>query len=205
MSVNPEIFDPPKDLAKDHRRAVAERNIEAILDAAERLLEGRTQATISAVAAEARISRVTVYAHFPTREQLLEAVAERAVQRTTAALDEAGLDEGSAADALDRVLAVGWRALGRYDAIAQATAEQLTWDARRRLHETAIARVEDLVERGRKQGDFRTDLPTEWLVASSFALIHAAGEEVRAGRLELAAAPQVLRATMRALLLRLSQ
>lgn len=201
MSVNPEISSPPP----DHRRAVAERNVEAILDAAERLLERRTQATISAVAAEARLSRVTVYAHFASREQLLEAVAERAICTTTAALDAAGLDEGLAADALDRAVAVGWSALTRYAAVAQATAEQLSWDARRRLHETAIARVHGLVERGREQGDFRTDLPTEWLVASSFALIHTAGEEVRAGRLEQSAAAQVLRATMRALLSRRPQ
>src|SRR5262249_52320595 len=98
-----------------------------------------------------------------------------------------------------RAMAVGWSALSRYGAIAQATAEQLSWDARRRLHETAIARVHGLVERGREQGDFRRDLPTEWLVASSFALIPAARAEVRAGRLEQSAASQVLRATMRAL------
>ncbi len=116
--INPEPSTPPK----DHRQAVAERNVEAILEAAERLLERRTQATISAVAAQARFSRVTVYTHFPTREQLLEAVAERTIRTTTLALDAAGHDEGSAADALDRALAVGWRALGRYDAIAQATA-----------------------------------------------------------------------------------
>ena len=79
MSVNPQVIGH----LKDHRRAVAERNVEAILDAAERLLERRLQATISAVAAEAQLSRVTVYAHFPTREQLLEAVAERAVRTTS--------------------------------------------------------------------------------------------------------------------------
>ena len=64
-----------------------------------------------------------MYAHFPTREELLEAVVERAIRTTTLALDAAGLDEGSAADALDHALAVGWRALGRYHPIAQATAE----------------------------------------------------------------------------------
>src|SRR5215475_626645 len=196
MSVKPQIVGH----LKDHRRAVAERNIEAILDAAERLLERRLQATISAVAAEAELSRVTVYAHFPTRERLLEAVAERALWTTSAALDAVGLDEGSASDAIDRALEVGWRALGRYDAIARATAEHLSWEARHRLHGTAITRVLGLVERGREQGDFRVDLPAEWLVAACFALIHAAGEEVRAGRLEPSAAPRVLRATARALL-----
>ncbi|HKA11082.1 MAG TPA: hypothetical protein VKI99_11505 [Candidatus Dormibacteraeota bacterium] len=142
--------------------------------------------------------------HFPTREHLLEAVAERATLTTSAALDAAGLDEGSASDALDRALDVGWRALGRYDAIAQATAEQLSWEPGHRLLVTAIARVLGLIDRGREQGEFRTDLPTEWLVASCFALIHAAGQEVRAGRLAPSAAPKVLRAAVRALILRWS-
>jgi AcrR family transcriptional regulator len=62
----------------DHRRAVAERNVEAILDAAEALIERRSQTTITAVANEAGVSRVTVYSNFPTTEQLVEAVVERA-------------------------------------------------------------------------------------------------------------------------------
>lgn len=56
----PETFDLPK----NHNRAVAERNLESILDAAERLVERGIQATISAVAAEAGLSGVTVYATF---------------------------------------------------------------------------------------------------------------------------------------------
>jgi len=52
--------------AADYQRAIAERNVGAILDAAEELLEERAAASISAVAARAGVSRVTVYAHFPT-------------------------------------------------------------------------------------------------------------------------------------------
>jgi TetR/AcrR family transcriptional regulator, mexCD-oprJ operon repressor len=78
--VAPQMAEP----ATDHRRAIAERNVEAILDAAEQLLERRSQATIAAVAKEAGVSRVTVYAHFATREKLLEAIVERAVERATA-------------------------------------------------------------------------------------------------------------------------
>ncbi len=188
--------------SKDHRRAVADRNIEAILDAAERLLERGGQATISAVATEAGLSRVTVYAHFPTREQLLKAVAERAIRLATVETEAARLDEGSAADALDRVVALSWRVLDRHQAMARATAEQLSSDDRRRLHETLLAGFRRLVDRGREQGCFRSDLPPEWLVASFYALIHAASDEVRAGRLEPSAAPEVLGATMRDLFLR---
>jgi len=58
-------------MAVDHRRAVAERNVEAILDAAEALLEEAAQTSFAAVATRAGVSRPTVYAHYATREALL--------------------------------------------------------------------------------------------------------------------------------------
>jgi TetR/AcrR family transcriptional repressor of mexCD-oprJ operon len=183
--------------ALDHRRATAERNIEAILDAVERLLERGSQATIVGVAAEAGVSRVTVYAHFETREQLLEAVVERTVQRTTEALDAVEPERGPPLEALGRVIEVGWRDLDRNNAIAQAAGEQLTAEALRRSHQPAHRRLRKLVDRGRRSGDFRADVPAEWLVTAFHALIHAAGDDVRAGRIRAGAALDALRKTMR--------
>jgi TetR/AcrR family transcriptional regulator, mexCD-oprJ operon repressor len=180
----------------DHRRATAERNIEAILDAAERLLERGNQTTIVAVANEAGVSRVTVYAHFTTLEQLLEAVVERAVQRTTEALDAVQPERGPPLEALGRIVDVGWRDLDRNNAIAQAAGEQLTAEALRRAHRAAHRRLRKLVDRGRRSGDLRTDVPAEWLVTAFHALIHAAGDEVRAGRMPAGAALEALRTTM---------
>src|SRR5262245_41311671 len=91
--------------AAGHQRVIAERNVEAILDAVEELLERRGQASISAVAAQAGVSRVTVYAHFPTWEALLEAAVERAVRRTMTALEAAEPDVGPPVQALERMLA----------------------------------------------------------------------------------------------------
>jgi hypothetical protein len=100
-------------------------------------------------------------------------------------------------DALERVIAAAWRELDRNRAIAQAAAEQLSPAALARAHEAAHRRIRDLTERGRAEGVFRTDLPTDWLVTSCFALMHACGDEVRAGRMDASAAPDVLTATMR--------
>jgi TetR/AcrR family transcriptional regulator, mexCD-oprJ operon repressor len=183
--------------AMDHRRAVAERNVEAILDAAEALLERRAQASVTAVAAEAGVSRVTVYAHFPTLGELIEAVVERAVRGAWVALETAEPGRGSPVEALERVVAAGWRELDRNRAVAQAAAEHLSSDAMTRAHETAHRQVAELVERGRAEGAFRTDVPAEWLVTSCFALMHACGDEVRAGRIDAAAAPPILTATIR--------
>jgi TetR/AcrR family transcriptional repressor of mexCD-oprJ operon len=182
--------------ATDHRRATAERNIEAILDAVERLLEQGSEPTIVAVAGEAGVSRVTVYAHFTTREQLLEAVVERTVTRSTDAIDAVEPERGPPLEALRRVIEVGWRDLDRNGAIAQAAAEQLTPEALRRTHQAAHRRLRKLIQRGRRSGDFRTDMPAEWLVAAFHALIHAAGDEVRAGRMSAPAALAALQKTV---------
>jgi AcrR family transcriptional regulator len=186
--------------ATDHRKATAERNVAAILDAAERLLERRGPATIAAVAAEAEVSRVTVYAHFPTWEALIEAVVERAVQRSALVLDASDPGSGPAIDAFSRLLAAGWQDLARNSAIAEAAAARLSADAMVRSHQAAHARVADLIERGRRDGSFRTDLPAGWLVTATFALIHACADDVRAGRLQPAEAERVLPATLRGLL-----
>src|SRR5260370_11442031 len=131
-----------------YQREVAERNIEAILDAAEELLEVQGHATISAVAAQAGVSRVTVYAHFPTWEALLEAAVERAVGRTMRALESASPDEGPPLEALDRMLAGAWQHLARYGAMARAVAELLTPEAVTRTHQAAHQAVGAVLARG---------------------------------------------------------
>jgi TetR/AcrR family transcriptional regulator, mexCD-oprJ operon repressor len=182
--------------AVDHRRATAERNVEAILDAAERLLARGGRASIAAVAHEAGVSRVTVYAHFADLPELIEAVVGRAVESTTAALAAADVETGPALEALDRMLARGWRELDRHAAMAGAAAEHLAADRMRRSHEAFLGVLERLVDRGRAEGAFRTDVPASWLVTTAFALVHAAGDDVRAGRFDADEALEVLTTTL---------
>jgi TetR/AcrR family transcriptional regulator, mexCD-oprJ operon repressor len=194
--VNPRAQEP----AADHRRATAERNVQAILDAAEELLVRGAQPTVSAVAAQAGVSRVTVYAHFPTPQALLEAVVQRAAEHAAAVLDSVHPERGTAAEALDRLLAAAWRELHRNSAMAAAAVTQLSPAALTRSHQAAQQRVRELVDRGRADGSFRSDLPAGWLVSSCFAVIHACADEVHSGRLDPAAAQDVLAATIRSLL-----
>jgi TetR/AcrR family transcriptional regulator, mexCD-oprJ operon repressor len=181
----------------DHRRATAERNVEAILDAAERLLEARKPLSIAAVAAGAGVSRVTVYAHFENLADLVEAVVARSVEHATAAIAAATPDTGTAVEALERLLQKGWRELDRRDAVARAAAEHLPGESLRRLHEPMLRVLQALVARGRDEGAFRTDLPASWLVTTVYALIHAAGDDVRAGRVDADDALQILATTVR--------
>jgi TetR/AcrR family transcriptional repressor of mexCD-oprJ operon len=182
----------------DHRRATAERNVQSILDAAEALLRDGQTASIAAVATRAGVSRVTVYAHFSTREAILEAVVERAVARALEAFEAATSGTSSAAEALERAVTASWAELSAHSAIAQAAAAQLSPDALRKTHESANAHARRMFESGMRAGEFRTDVPAEWLVSVYHALLHAAGDDVRAGRLDSATALHALTTTMRA-------
>ena len=184
----------------DHRRAVSERNLEAILDAAERLLEQHKQPSIAAVAGESGVSRVTVYAHFATREALLEALVERAVGRATSGLAAARPDDGPAPEALERVIAASAHELGRHVAIAGAATAHLDPSTLRRAHELSLAPVRQLIDRGRRDGSFRADLPAEWLVTCFYTLLHAAGEDIRDGGADPAEALDALTRSLRDLI-----
>jgi len=182
--------------ATDRRRAIADRNVRAILDAAEELLRNHAPVTIAAVASQSGVSRVTVYAHFATGEALLEAVVERAVGHAAAALAAAAPATGPPLEALTRLVAAGWRELGSNAAMAEAAAARLSADAMARSHQAARQPVAELVARGRSDGTFRRDVPESWLVTCCFALFHSCADEVRAGRLDPADAERVLTTTL---------
>jgi TetR/AcrR family transcriptional repressor of mexCD-oprJ operon len=180
-----------------YQRKVAGRNTEAILEAAEELLRSQGHASISAVAAQAGVSRVTVYAHFPTGEALLEAAVERAVRRTMTALESVHPEQGPPVEALDRMLAATWQHLARYQAMAAAVAELLNPEAVTRTHQAAHQTIGALLQRGRADGSFRSDLPAGWLVTASIALVHACSDGVRAGQIAEQDAVHILSTSIR--------
>src|SRR5919201_2501702 len=180
----------------DSRYVTAERNLEAILDAAQGLLQRGEQINVSAVATAAGVSRPTVYSHFPNPDQLLKALVERTVQRTMAAIESAEPESGPPLDALQRLIAASWEELAHHEEIARAASTHLNAHAMRRAHESARGVIRKLVERGRRGHSFRTDLPIEWLVTTCLALIHAAADEVRMGELDPSAAHTALYRTI---------
>jgi TetR/AcrR family transcriptional repressor of mexCD-oprJ operon len=163
----------------DYRRVIAERNAVAILDATERLLADNTALSMVAIAAEAGVSRPTLYAHFKSIGDIVEAAVERSVHASVAAFAAAQPDAGAADEALVRMVAASWGQLGRFDALARGAAEHLTPGALHRTHEAMMTPLQGLVERGQHDGAFRTDLPADWLVTMFFTLMHGADEHAR--------------------------
>jgi AcrR family transcriptional regulator len=169
------------------RRADAERSIAAVLDAAERTLPDRPDAGMGEIARAAGVSRQTVYAHFASREALLSAVAERALEQTLAAIDAAQPERGDPAEALDRLVMAWWASVARHARVLEALATTLPTSADvHEFHAPVLARVEALAARGRFAGS------PGWLAVAFLALMHAAAEQVAAGRLSEADAGRAL-------------
>jgi AcrR family transcriptional regulator len=182
--------------AVDHRRAVAERNAAAILDAAERLLARRTPLSMAAIAAEAAVSRPTLYAHYATIGDVVEAAVERAVVGSLAAFAAARLQDGPAPAALLRMAEASLDRLGVVEALARGAAAHVTPGAVHRTHEAMLRPLRELIERGRCEGAFRTDQPVDWQLSLYLALVHGADEHAAGHGTGRAEALDLLRATL---------
>jgi TetR/AcrR family transcriptional regulator, mexCD-oprJ operon repressor len=190
------VSEPLTTPAVDHRRVTAQRNAAAILDATERLLARRTPLSIVAIAAEAGVSRPTLYAHYKSIAAIVEAAVERSVIASLGAFEQARPQEGPADEALLRMTEASWQQLGRYDALARGAAEHLTTGTLHRTHQAMLAPLHALIERGRRDDTFRTDLPTDWLITLYFALVHGADEHAASHDMDRAHALQLLQTSL---------
>src|ERR1035438_2148195 len=96
------------------RRADAEQNVAAILDAAITVLAEQPEASIEDIAKVAGVSRQTVYAHYASREALINAVIERGSTEVKLAYAAAQLEDAPPTEALLRLLDIVWETSARY-------------------------------------------------------------------------------------------
>jgi TetR/AcrR family transcriptional regulator, mexCD-oprJ operon repressor len=181
------------------KRADAERTITAVLDAALRCFAVGPEATVTEIAKAAGVGRVTVYGHFDSLESIVDALLVRSLSEADETFATLDLESGTAAEAVDRLLHAPWL-LGRYQGLLAAATRHLGPEKVRQLHEKVFARIEAVIVRGRESGEFRTDLPLPWTMASAYALAHAAAGEADAGRLGREEAADLLSTTVLGLL-----
>lgn len=185
--------------ARPRRRADAERSIAAILDAAVDVLAERPDASMSELATAAGVARQTIYAHYPSRDALLGAVADRALAQAVGAIDAAEPDRGDPSAALDRLVTGWWSSVTRYARVLDALAAAPLADDLHGFHAPIVERVDRLVRRGQRAGEFDRALPAEWLAAAFLGLMHTAADEVAGERLGEEAAGAALHVSVRRL------
>jgi AcrR family transcriptional regulator len=164
------------------RRADARRSIDAIVSAARTVLSERSDASMEDIAAAAGVTRQTVYAHFPSRDALIAALLYAAGAETVAAMDAAGLDTIPPVDALRQFLEIGWQLIrGNPHLLGPALTQNQPGSYYN--HDAGVARLEEIIRRGQRTGDFDRTFPAAWLAVAIVGLVRTAAEQVAAGRL----------------------
>ena len=177
------------------QRADARRNIAAILDAATEGLARDPEISIAGIAAAAGVGRITLYGHFKTRADLVDAVLARTEKRADAILDATDTS-GDPAQALSRLVAASWQIVDQFRNILLAAQRELPADRIRGVHDRILRRIQSLITRGQQAGTFRRDLPQQWLITTAYSLMHAAAEDATAGRLDPGDAARLITATL---------
>jgi AcrR family transcriptional regulator len=169
----------------DGRRAVGDRNREAILEAAIGVLAAQPEAGVAEVAAVAGVGRATVDRHFASRDELIEALRLHASEEARRRFEAARVDAGDPVEALERMV-TAMLALGdRYRVIFSQDQE-----GRPRRKQVLLKPLGRLIARAQAEGAIDPDVPPAWVIASLRALLRAATGEVEARRLARDAAPQ---------------
>ena len=183
--------------ARRAQRADARRNVAAIVDAATECLARDPDVSIAGIAAAAGVGRITLYGHFSTRAELVDAVLARVIDQSDAILDATDAD-GDPADALARLVAASWQLVHQFSNILLAAHRELPAERIRGVHDPILRRVQSLIGRGQRAGTFRTDLPDHWLTTTVFSLMHAAAEDAAVGRIKPGDGAGLISATLQA-------
>ena len=136
----------------------------AILEAAAHLLSERRDASMNDIAAAAGVGRATLYRYFPTREALVTALADSALEELADRIAAAGLDQVPVPEALQRLLRAA-RAVGdRYVVLLDEDTALRGRDTSDDAHKALVAPMQTLFQRGQEDGTLRQDLDAGVLV-----------------------------------------
>ncbi|MDJ0348386.1 TetR/AcrR family transcriptional regulator [Cryobacterium sp. PH29-G1] len=175
------------------------RNRDAILEAAATCLATNPASSIADIAGAAGVGRVTLYGHFSSRNALLAALLDRTMTRVESELQSVDLG-GTPWQAMDALVASSWKLVESLSTLRTVVAQALPDQDLHGSHDRQRARVQELLTRGRAEGEFRVDHSLDWQTACYFAILHGAASEVRTGRLSEHEVEHVLPQTIRALL-----
>ncbi|MGD9695253.1 MAG: TetR/AcrR family transcriptional regulator [Thermoleophilia bacterium] len=163
--------DPRPARSLEPRRSDSRRNKDRLLEAAIRVLSENPDASMEDVAAEAELTRSTVYRRFAGREELLMAIRARVIEETQGVFRDAVAQEPEF---------VPCAMLMVREAVRNSFERRRIW-----LHLVQLGRIPESgeyrprnafvewLEAGQEAGAFRNDVPVGWLVTMWMQLVNA--------------------------------
>jgi TetR/AcrR family transcriptional regulator, mexCD-oprJ operon repressor len=149
-------------------QALQQRVSAAILEAAAgQLAHAAGQVSMNDVAAAAGVARATVYRYFPSRQALLDRLAELAVTDAGTRLASARIEEVEPDAGVTRAV----RALVDVGDYFIALARERIPPAPEEFEENIAGPLRRLFDRAQASGDIRADVPSSWLTESLVALV----------------------------------
>lgn len=178
-----------------NQRADAQRNRAKMLAATVTAIRKNPDASVADIAAEAGVGRMTLYGHFQSRAELIDAALAECIEHGEEVLQEVPLD-GQAVEAFKKLVASSWVLVDQSRALLAAAQKELPAARIRDMHEKAEARMRNVLLRAQREGTFRSDLPVTWLLTTTHVVMNGAAEEVRIGRLDPDDAPWFIEAIL---------
>jgi len=164
-------------------RADAARNVQRILGAATRVLADNRGAGMAEIATASGLARATLYRHFPTRDDLLAAIRAQAYDDAAAAIEACRLDEGTASEALRRLIEALVAVGDRYRFLQKESEGEPAGAPRTKREDRLRRPVLAMIKRGQRNGEFASDLTPTWVARTLAALIPTALRAIEEGEI----------------------
>ncbi|MFF4771252.1 TetR/AcrR family transcriptional regulator [Microtetraspora fusca] len=152
-----------------------------VLRCAADLLSHKATATQDEIAKAAGISRATLHRHFAGRDALIRALEDLGVRQLQEVVDQARLDDGSATEALVR-LVESTRPVAGFLAFLSTENQLFEGEEVNEGWARIDAQIAALFKRGQESGEFRIDLSPVWLTEALYGLVSATAWTVLAGK-----------------------
>jgi len=162
------------------REQTTKQTRERLIDVARELLGQRPEAGLGDVAEAAGVVRRTVYGHFPSRNDLVQTLAERAAGEIRAELQEVDRPGTSADVAWAAFVARLWPLAHRYQVLL-ALRRGTNGDQIHAVLNAVDALLATLIRRGQDAGLFGTHLPAESLGPLAYSVVFTIADEQRGG------------------------
>lgn len=153
---------------------------DALIDAAIRVFSARPSASLSDVAEEAGVKRVTLHRLIGSRDDLLNSIALRSLEEMETAAEEAMKSETTAVGMLRAMVAALVPIADRCHFLWQHPS---IWESENLAKEIERQNSElgELIDHAKLEGSVAIDIPNAWILASMEAIVYTALTTSRSG------------------------